>query len=243
MPRPTQSIREIVATQPSAAAILQRFDIDLCTRGSESLHSACVALQLSLDQVLEKLADAEVHEHGSGMVNPAGMSLSRLMQHIVRVHHQAVRQELPRLSQIARKLALKHSERAPELSQVADLVEDLRLDMFNHLQKEEQILFPYIAQMDQDSPLACMPPQSCFRSVTHPVFMMAQEHESATNILARIEKLTRGYKVPEWACTNYLALCSGLKRFQADLRQHVYLENELLFPRAIEMESATVRRA
>ena len=103
----TQSIREIVTSKPSAAKIFHRFDIDLCVQADLSLEGACQELQLSVDQVLEKLADAEVQERGGLAFDPANVSLGRLIQHIVRVHHHCVRQELPDLAEMASKVAAK----------------------------------------------------------------------------------------------------------------------------------------
>jgi regulator of cell morphogenesis and NO signaling len=233
----TQSIREIVATQASAARVLQRFDIDLCSQADASLYRACAELQLSVDQVLEKLADAETDEHGAAAVNPASLSNLRLIQHIVRVYHQGLRQELPRLAELAHQVAEKRSDSAPELNTIAPLLEELRASLFAHIQKEEQVLFPFIAQMDQDSVVVYPPAHACFRSVAQPIFMMAQEHESADHKVAELHRLTHGFEPPAWACATHIALYAGLRAFEADLKQHVHLENDVLFPRAIEMES------
>jgi regulator of cell morphogenesis and NO signaling len=105
MPTPTQSIREIVATRHSAARIFECFDIDLCSQAENSLDFPCAELQLSVDQVLEKLANAEAEEKGGLSIDPATLSTERLIQYIVRVHHQYVRQELPRLAEMTIKLA------------------------------------------------------------------------------------------------------------------------------------------
>jgi regulator of cell morphogenesis and NO signaling len=238
MPTATQSIREIIATQPSAAKVFQRFDIDLCSQADKSLDGACAEQQLSVDQVLEKLADAETQECGGPPVNSASLPIGRLIQHIVRVHHQYVRQELPRLAKMAQKLAAKRSDRAPELKNVEELLEALRAEMFAHIQKEEQVLFPFIAQMDQDSIIAYPPAHTCFRSVAHPVSKMMQEHESANHIVAELRRLTLGFQPPAWACATHIALFAGLSEFETDLRQHIHLENDVLFPRAIELEAA-----
>jgi regulator of cell morphogenesis and NO signaling len=237
MPTSTQSVREIVATQPSAAKVFQRFDIDLCSQADKSLDGACAELQLSVDQVLEKLADAETQELGGPPVDPASLPIGRLIQHIVRVHHQYVRQELPRLAEMAQKLAAKRSDRAPELKNVEELLEALRADMFAHIQKEEQVLFPFILQMDQDSIVAYPPAHACFRSVTHPVSKMMQEHESANHVVAELRRLTLDFQPPEWACATHIALFAGLSEFETDLKQHVHLENDVLFPRAIKLEA------
>jgi regulator of cell morphogenesis and NO signaling len=237
MPTSTQSIREIVATQASAARVFERFEIDLCLQADKSLDRACAELQLSVDQVLENLANAEAQEEGHLSVDPATLSSERLIQQIVRVHHQYIRQELPRLADMAQKLAGKCSDRAPELKTIAELLEELRAEMLKHIQKEEQVLFPLIAQMDQEIIVVYPPARACFRSVSHPIFMMEQEHESANHIVAELRRLTMDFEPPEWACTTHIALFSGLREFETDLKQHVHLENDVLFPRAIRLEA------
>jgi regulator of cell morphogenesis and NO signaling len=242
MPTSTQSVREIVATQPSAAKVFQRFDIDLCSQAEKSLDGACAELQLSVDQVLEKLADAETQDLGGPAVDPACLPIGRLIQHIVRVHHQYVRQELPRLAEMAQKLAAKRSDRAPELKNVEELLEELRTDMLAHIQKEEQVLFPFMSQMDHDSIIVYPPAHTCFRSVAQPVSKMMQEHESANHIVAELRRITLGFQPPAWACATHVALFAGLREFETDLKQHVHLENDLLFPHAIEMEAELNQR-
>ena len=237
MPTSTQSIREIVTQYPSSARVFHRFDIDLCLQADLSLEGACQELQLSVDQVLEKLTDSEAQERGGIASDPATLSLARLVQHIVRIHHHCVRQELPRLAEMALKLAATRGERAPELAKVAELIEKLRGEMYTHIQKEEQVLFPFISQMDQESIVAYPPSHACFRSVTHPIFMMEQEHESADHIVAELIRLTNHFEPPSWACATHIALFSGLREFEADLKQHVHLENDVLFPRAIQLEA------
>ncbi len=239
----TQSIREIVTKQPSAATILNRFDIDLCLQADLSLEGACQELQLSVDQVLEKLADAEAQERGGVASDPTTLSLGRLVQHIVRVHHHCVRQDLPRLVEMTSKVASERSDRAPELARVAELIEKLHGEMYAHIQKEEQVLFPFISQMDQESIVAYPPAHACFRSVTHPIFMMEQEHECADHIIAELNRLTGHFEAPSWACATHIALFSGLRDFEDDLRQHVHLENDVLFPRAIQLESELKARS
>ena len=242
MPTSTQSIREIVSTQPSAAQIFLRFDIDLCARADESLNQACAELQLSVDQVLEKLADAEAKALGAAPVDPANLPVGRLIQHIVRVHHQRVRQELPGFAAMARQLAAKRGARAPELKNVEALVEELRADLLSHIQKEEQVLFPFISEMDQDSKVGALPAHACFGSVARPISMMMQEHESAGRTVAELRGLTRGFEPPAWACATHTALYGGLRGFEIDLEQHVHLENDVLFPSAIAMEAALNHR-
>lgn len=237
----SQSIREIVSNQSSAAAVLQKFEIDLCARGNDSLKLACDELQLSVDQVLEKLSDAAEKEQGAVPADLSSYSLNRLIQHIVRTHHGYVRRELPRLSELANKIAGKHANRAPELRRVNELLNALRGEMFAHLQKEEQILFPFIARMEEGTAGFAAPACSSFRSVAQPVKVMMREHDSAEGLVAEMRRLTGGFVPPAWACTTFIGFYGGLKQFESDLRQHVHVENDILFPRAIALESEQIR--
>jgi regulator of cell morphogenesis and NO signaling len=243
MPTSTQSIREIVTQHPSSAEVFHRFDIDLCLQADLSLEGACQELQLSVDQVLEKLADSEAKEPGGLALEPATLPLARLIQHIVRIHHHCVRQELPRLAEMASKVAATRGDRAPELTKVAELIEKLHGEMYAHIEKEEQVLFPFISQMDQESIVAYPPSHACFRSVSHPIFMMEQEHESADHIVAELIRLTNRFEPPSWACATHVALFAGLRDFEADLRQHVHLESDVLFPRSIQVETELKARS
>lgn len=237
----TQSIREIVSSEPTAAAILQRFDIDVCAQANESLNEACAHLQLSIEQVMEKLEDGAGVEDAARRANPSEFTPSRLIQHIVRVHHKNVRQELPQLVEMAHAIADKHGERAPELRRVELLVAELHAEMSEHLRKEEHVLFPYIAQVDEAPLLAFRPPQQCFSQVGQPVFMMVQEHERAQLMLAELRQLTDDFKPPVWACAGFAALYEGLRGFAANLEEHIRLENDVLFPQAIAMEAELMR--
>lgn len=237
MPIATQSIREIVTAEPSAAAVLERFEINLCTQSDIELARACAELQLSVNQVLEKLADAESHAHGAFAPNLESYSMTRLIQHIVRTHHQTVRQDLPRFVEISQRIATRHGGKVPEYKDVARLLEALRDEMFAHLEKEEQVLFPYIVQLEDAAEAQTCAPTACFRSVGQPISMMLQEHDAAQAIVTQIRELTHGFQPPEWACSRNSAFHAGLAAFQVDLAHHVHLENDLLFPRAIEAET------
>ena len=233
----TQSIREIIAQQSSAAAILQRFDIDLCNQAEVSLECACAELQLSVDQVLERLSDGEAIDCGDMTPDPLRMNTARLIQHIVRVHHSRVRRETPGLAAMAQKLAEKRGDRAPELKQVAELVAGLRDELLAHIEKEEQILFPYIMHLEDSMSFSSAAAHGCFRSVTQPISMMMREHDQANALFFELHKLTGDFALPDWACTTHKALFAGLQAFEQDLRRHASLEDDVLFPRAIALEA------
>jgi regulator of cell morphogenesis and NO signaling len=237
MPTATQSIREIVTAEPSAAAVLERFEIDLCSQADTELERACAGLQLSVDQVLEKLADAQAQAHGATSPDVETYSMTRLIQHIVRTHHQIVRRELPRLVELSERIAATHSERAPQYTVLAELVGQLRNEMLAHLEKEEMMLFPYIVRLEEADEDGSALPYACFRSVTQPISVMIREHDSAEGIVAELRELTNGFEPPQWACPRNTAFHASLAAFERDLLQHVHLENDLLFPKAVALEA------
>ena len=237
MPTATQSIGEIVTAEPSAAAVLERFEIDLCSQADAQLEHACAELQLSVDQVLEKLTEAESRASGTTVPRVESYSLTRLIQHIVRTHHQTVRQELPRFAELSQRIARNHGDKSPQYKTVATLIEQLRAEMFAHLEKEEQVLFPYIVRLEEAADDRSTPPYACFQSVGQPISAMVREHDSAEEIVAQIRELTNGFEAPEWACARAIAFHASLAAFETDLRRHVHLENDLLFTRAIAMEA------
>jgi regulator of cell morphogenesis and NO signaling len=233
----SQSIRDIAADQPSAVALFERFEIDICSLADKSLKEACSELHLSLDQVLEKLQECRDCESGSGPRDPSTLSCALLIQHIVRVHHQRVRHDLPNLVRQARKLTDTIGDQSREFKAVEKLVDQLRHDMWAHIRKEEEVLFPFIVQMEEESTLIYPPAHACFRSVSHPVFMLVQEHEAANLVMEEIRWTTGNFTTPEWACPTQRALFDGLRGFDADLHEHIHLENDILFPRSIQMEA------
>ena len=233
----SQSIREITAKQPSALKVFERFSIDACSEADKSLKEVCADLQLSGEQVLEKLTELERSESGQTEFDPAGLPLTQIIQHIVRTHHHRIRCDLPALVRMAQRIAESSGEHAPELNGIRSLVEQFQRDMLAHIQKEEKVLFPFIAQMEEDSALVYFAKGACFQELSHPVFMMVQEHEAASRILAELRQRTHNFEAPDWACPTHLALLGGLRTFAEDLKQHVHLENDVLFPRAIYLEA------
>jgi regulator of cell morphogenesis and NO signaling len=138
---------------------------------------------------------------------------------------------------MASTVAVKRGDRAPELANVAELIGKLSAEMLVHIEKEEQVLFPVIAQMDQQSIVAYPPTQACFPSIAQPIFVMKQEHKSADRIMVELIRRTNHFEPPSWACATHIALFSGLREFKAHLRQHFHLENDVLFPRAMQLQA------
>jgi len=132
----------------------------------------------------------------------------------------------------------KHGQAHAELIQIQPLFEAMGQELSTHMMKEEQVLFPYIEHLEESADKAAARPRACFDSVKGPIANMIAEHDDAGALLQRIRELANGYAVPGGACPTYQALYRGLEAFERDLHQHVHLENNILFPRAIAMEEA-----
>jgi regulator of cell morphogenesis and NO signaling len=166
--------------------------------------------------------------------------LSELIDHIVKTHHAFVRQELPRIEALLTKVLSKHGTGHPELSGVDTIFAALQQELNMHLMKEEQILFPYIVRLEEAKIAGEPVPPAMFGSVQHPISMMEQEHDGAGEAFRRMHELTDNFAVPASACMSYQELYRALPAFEADLHQHIHLENNILHPRAVAMEGGRV---
>jgi regulator of cell morphogenesis and NO signaling len=237
MATPTQTVREIALEQPTSIRVFENLGIDYCCGGRKPLSEACEARSLEVDEVIAALEAA-----AAGAEKPAndisGKSLTGLCAHITATHHEYVRRELPRLAALAAKVVGRHGETHPELPIIQTTLSRLAEDLTQHLGKEEIVLFPYISKLERAIAGGGPKPQSCFGTVSNPIAMMTQEHDDAGMLLEVLRTKSNQYTTPEGACPTYHAFYDGLREFEQDLHQHIHLENNILFPRAIEMEAS-----
>ncbi len=236
----TQTVREIALEQPSSIRVFEQFGIDYCCGGRKPLTEACTAGNLEVDTVLAAL-EAAAKQPQVEVENWESRSLESLISHIVAIHHSYVKRELPRLAQLAQKVVNRHGSRLAELPVIAATLKNLDEDLTQHLLKEETILFPYVVSFELSRSAGAARPQSCFGTVANPIAMMTQEHDAAGALIAEIRRLSGNFTTPADACPTFHAFYDGLKEFEQDLHQHIHLENNILFPRAIELESLANR--
>jgi regulator of cell morphogenesis and NO signaling len=228
------TVRELAAGNPSAARIFEGFGIDYCCGGGKSLAEACAAARVNLDEVKTAL-ERPLSETKDRDWQKA--CLAELVAHIVNKHHRFTKEEINRLTPLIAKVEGVHGKNHPEINQVQGLFRGLAQEMTMHMMKEEHLLFPYIEQLEQAVNRGAQPVPPMFGTVENPVRMMMMEHDASGEALRRIRELTGGYTAPAEACVSYQTLYKALQEFEADLHQHIHLENNILFPRAIELES------
>jgi regulator of cell morphogenesis and NO signaling len=234
-----KTVRELALENPAATRVFEKLGIDYCCGGNKSLEEACRAANLPMDQVLDSLEMAEQATRAAQKNHDWQREpLADLIAHINATHHKYTREELARLAPLFDKVCSVHGKNHPELSDARASFSGLSQELTTHMMKEEMVLFPYIVRMEeaviQHEPV--LPPP--FGSVQNPVSMMEHEHESAGNALRAMRQASSGYTAPPDACVSYQTLYRALAEFEADLHQHIHLENNILFPRAIAMEQA-----
>ena len=237
----TRTVRELATEIPNATRTFEKLGIDYCCGGSKSLSDACLHAHVSVDDVVRALEQGSSFKPATEANLPdfANGELSSLIEHIVTTHHAYVKQELPRLHQLLNKVVSVHGKAHSELGQIQQTFRGMSDELQSHMMKEEHILFPYIVALESAVSTGQPKPRPAFGTVSNPVRMMELEHESAGAALKTISELSANYTPPEEACFSYKTLYTALKDFESDLHQHVHLENNILFPRAIAMESET----
>jgi regulator of cell morphogenesis and NO signaling len=233
----TQTVREIALEQPTAIRVFEQFGIDYCCGGRKPLAEACAARNLEIDSVLAALESAE-KKPGIEVENWTEKSLENLSLYIVAKHHAYVKRELPRLAQLAQKVVNRHGSAKPELLAIANTLMQLDEELIHHLAKEETVLFPYIAGLERSVSIGTPRPRSCFGTVVNSIAMMTQEHDAAGTLTSEIRRLSGNFTTPDDACPTFHAFYDGLREFERDLHQHIHLENNILFPRAIALEGS-----
>jgi regulator of cell morphogenesis and NO signaling len=233
------TIRDIVAEDYRAAAVFQKYNIDFCCGGKRPLEEACREQGLDVAAVKTDLARACSADQ-PGAPRFSSWDPQMLVAYIVGNHHAYVRDTLPVLLAHTQKIASVHGERRPELNEVAALFAAVNDEMTSHMYKEEAILFPYIVRMASAVAEGRAVPPAPFGTVDNPIRMMEAEHESAGGAMARIRELTNDYAVVDEDCMTFRSCMAELRAFEQDLHAHVHLENNILFPKAQQIE-ATAR--
>ena len=224
------TIGELASAIPHAARVFEAHRIDYCCGGRRNLGDACAKVGVNPTTVIAEL-EAPARDVGE-QIDWREAPLGTLAQHILDVHHTFMWQELPRIEQLMKKVARVHGEGHPELLEMEPVVLGMVDELNMHLLKEERVLFPYI----QALAVATGPVSGPFGTVLHPISMMNAEHEDAGEALETIHRLSNQLRAPEDACGSYRALYAALAAVELDLHQHIHLESNVLFPRALELE-------
>ena len=231
----TKTVREVALAIPNATRVFEKIKIDYCCGGDRLLGDACARAGVQINDV-ERLLKENAAALSSEPADFQHLSLAELIVHILNKHHVFTKSEMERLDSLIVKVVAAHSDGHPELLSARDLLGQLFDDLRPHMFKEEQILFPYIVELEQSILQQRPGPFAPFGNINNPIGMMMMEHDAAGEILRELRKVTSDYSVPSDGCVSYQTLYQAIEAFEQDLHQHIHLENNILFPKAIALE-------
>jgi regulator of cell morphogenesis and NO signaling len=230
-----RTVGDIAAEMPLSIRVFEAWKIDYCCGGRIPLREACATAGKSVDaflaeiEALTAIPDAASHDWKAE-------ALAATAARIVATYHAYTREELETITPIALKVLSVHGERRPELAEVVALIAELSADLLPHMLKEEQILFPYVDQLEEAAQGRRDAPTPFFGTVKNPVRMMMAEHDRVGELLARIRVITDGHTAPDTACFSYRELYRRLAALESTTHEHIHVENNIYFPAAVALE-------
>jgi regulator of cell morphogenesis and NO signaling len=233
----TRTVGDLVAEDYRRSGIFKKHGIDFCCGGGLPLEEACARKKVDVSAVERDLMTSYPSDAPAARFQPDRWAPDFLADYIENVHHTFVRENLPILQAFGDKVARVHGHHNSELIEVAARIHELIAEMTSHMQKEEEIVFPYVRELMAADKQGRAPSAAGFGSVDNPIRVMEEEHEHAGGIMARLREITSDFTPPEHACNTYRALFVKLEEFEEDLHRHVHLENNILFPAAKALEA------
>jgi regulator of cell morphogenesis and NO signaling len=226
-------IGDIVTANYKYAQVFKNVGIDFCCNGNRTIEQACEKKGIEATDILQQLQKLDVVNNSITDYNSWPLDL--LADYVVKKHHRYVQQKTLEIQPYLNKIVKVHGAQHPELLEVEALFNASAGELAQHMKKEELILFPYVAKLVQAQQTHTKATAS-FGTVQNPIQMMMAEHDTEGERFRKIAELTNNYTPPSDACNTYIVTFGLLKEFEDDLHMHIHLENNILFPKAIELE-------
>lgn len=226
-----KTVGEYVKAHPALSKVFEKYGIDYCCGGKKPLKQACLEKGVVLDEVVRALKQAEIGTLEGEELNWQEATVTQMTEHLYECHHRYLYNVMPRLSQMADKVASVHGNKDSRLAELARTHDALQEELMTHMAKEEKVLFPYCRELETAEIL----PQFLCGSIGNPIRVMEIEHAQAGQLLEQMRALTDGYTPPDWACNTYRALLDGLAEMETDIHRHIHEENNVLFPKALQI--------
>jgi regulator of cell morphogenesis and NO signaling len=232
-----QTVRNIALHQPTAIHVFEHLGIDYCCGGNQPLADACAANKLDVRAVLVAL-DFAAGRPTLPMPDWTKASLELLCAHIIVKHHAFARSEFPHLLELADNVSGRHGSAHLELAAIRAALTQLEFTLNEHFAREESVLFPYIVGLERSVTDPEEDPVTCFGFLADPIAVLSLEHAETSTLLTQLRQLSHHFTPPLGVCLTYRIFYTGLQELEQDLRQHIHLENNILFPRALQLEAA-----
>ncbi|OJV36787.1 MAG: iron-sulfur cluster repair di-iron protein [Bacteroidia bacterium 43-41] len=228
-------IGKIVAENYKAASVFKSYNIDFCCNGNRSIAAASKEKNIDENLILQQLSEV-LDKKGDSEIDFKSWSIDLLADYIEKKHHRYVREKTAEITPYLAKIADVHGDRHPELYEIKELFAQSAADLSAHMIKEENILFPLIREMVDKKARGEKLTRPPFGSIENPIKAMQIEHDNEGVRFRRISELSNNYETPQDGCNTYRVTLNLLKEFENDLHRHIHLENNILFPAAIEFE-------
>ncbi len=229
------TIGEYVAQDFRTAAVFSKYGIDFCCKGNRTIEEACEKKNLDFAKIENEVTNL-LQTTSEGAIDFKSWPSDLLVDYIEKTHHRYVEEKSVILIPFLDKLCKVHGSNHPELFEIYDLFKGCSGELAQHMKKEELILFPFIKKMANAIRTGQELEQPHFGTVENPIAMMQDEHVTEGERFVKIAELTNNYTPPADACNTYKVTFSMLQEFEQDLHKHIHLENNILFPKAIEMQ-------
>ena len=233
------TVGQIVAGNFTASQIFARYRIDFFFHGNFPFIQSCQNSNVKPENVAKELDELQDRSAG-GTYDFVSWPLDLLLDYVQKIHHRGIRINGPQIAELLDKVVLAHAEKHSELLQVQKLFHDSLNDLSSHLLKEEDVLFPYLYDLFNASASGTKIERFHCDTIQYPIHVMELEHSGEGERYEIISKLTNGFTAPEDACASYRLVLLQLKQFEAALHEHIHLENNIIFPRALQLENELV---
>lgn len=230
-----QSVGQIVADDYRAAKVFENYQIDFCCNGGRSLEDVANELDLNPEDLIEEIEQVQ-KDKSEGFVDYESWPLDLLADYIVKTHHRYSEKQIPVIKPYLAKIADVHGNRHPELFEIRDTFNQVAGKIAAHTKKEEIMVFPFIKRMANAKETGSEFKNPKAKTVEDPVNMLKEEHDDQGEAFRKIAQLSNNFTMPADGCNTYRVSFGLLKEFQQDLFKHIHLENNILFPKAIELE-------
>ena len=232
-----QIIGELVAQDYRAASVFKKYGIDFCCQGNRTINDASIAKEIDVEIILNDLNNiGNTNASSSAGIDFKSWPLDLLADYIEKTHHRYVVDKTPELTAYLAKISEVHGGNHPELYQIKDLFQKVVENLAQHMKKEELLLFPFIRKMETAKRSGTTLEKPSYGSIKNTIDEMEDEHLAEGDRFRNIEMLSNNYTPPEDACNTYRVTFATLKEFEEDLHLHIHLENNILFPKSIQLE-------
>lgn len=241
-PLASKTIGSVVAKNWKTASVFQKYQLDFCCKGNIAIGEACRAAGLDYDAITSEV-ETILNHNVEPATDYAAWPLDQLAGYIETHHHGYVTAKMPELMAYLDKLCQVHGNRHPELFEIRELFAQSVGELTTHMKKEELMVFPFVKKMVQAQRTNQEFSAPVYGTVQNPIAVMMHEHSDEGERFAKIAELSSHYTVPTDGCTTYRVAYQLLQEFEQDLHKHIHLENNILFPKAIELEQQLAKAA